>query len=214
MSTLKKFNRSVHGQREIILDVKTTGALTADGHRIVEVAAIELRNHRATGREFYALVNPERDIPQDIAKVIGINDDKVKSQAPFATIAKQLAEFIGPDPVLIIGRNKDNYPVDMAFVNMELSQAGLPLIPEAQSINLRCWSEILFGEKNASLDKVLDKYGITRKDFAESGHGAIADARLLSIIYPRLLKDYKNKSGGKATTAIAAAKDQNNPPTI
>jgi DNA polymerase III epsilon subunit-like protein len=50
------------GMREIVLDTETTGLDPAAGHRIVEVACLELLNHIPTGRSYQSYVNPERDI--------------------------------------------------------------------------------------------------------------------------------------------------------
>ena len=47
--------------REIVLDTETTGLEPDAGHRIVEIACIELLNHLPTGKVFHRYVNPERD---------------------------------------------------------------------------------------------------------------------------------------------------------
>ena len=199
---LKRFNKSSSRPREIVLDVETTGLFTADGHRIVEVAAVEVSGHRATGREFYSLVNPEREIPEEVVKVHGIDNAKVEDAPTFKEIAAELRRFIGDSTVVITCRTKDNYTLDIAFLNMEFERAGQPSVPESQWVNVRRWSENMFGEKAATLDKVLDRYGISRKERDDNGHSAILDARLLSEAYPRLLKDYMSNAG-HATPAAA-----------
>jgi len=201
---LKRFNK-VSGPREIVLDVETTGLFTADGHRIVEVAAVEVSGHRVTGREFYSLVNPERDIPEEVVNVHGIDNAKVADQPAFKDIAAELRRFIGDSTVVITCRTKDNYTLDIAFLNMEFARAGQPPVPESQWVNVRRWSENMFGEKAATLDKVLDRYGISRKERDDNGHSAILDARLLSEAYPLLLRDYMGSAGHPTP---AAAKSQ------
>jgi len=207
---LKRFNKA-GGPREIVLDVETTGLFTAEGHRIVEVAAVEVAGHRATGREFYSLVNPERDIPEDVVKVHGIDDAKVADKPAFKEIAAELRRFIGDSTVVITCRTKDDYTLDIAFLNMEFERAGQPPVPESQWVNVRRWSENMFGEKSATLDKVLDRYGISRKERDDNGHSAILDARLLSEVYPRLLKDYM--SNAEHSTPVAAKAEQPKPNT-
>ena len=60
--------------REIILDVETTGIGTRRGHRIIEIACVELNGYIPTGRHFlYTYVHPERDIDPDAERVHGIS---------------------------------------------------------------------------------------------------------------------------------------------
>ncbi len=209
MSILKVFNKNLAGPRELVLDTESTGILASDGHRLVEVALVEMINRKPTGRELHVLINPDRDIPEVVVKIHGISNDKVKDAPKFAEVAKEIRDFIGNDPVVITCRTKDNYTLDIALLNMELTKAGQEEIPASQWINVRRWSEAMFGDKNATLDKILDRYGISRKERDENGHGALLDARLLAEAYPKLLKDYMNFS---EPAAAPAAKNTNKPP--
>ena len=46
--------------RYIILDTETTGLDPKQGHRIIEIAAVEVVDRRLTGRSVHFYVNPER----------------------------------------------------------------------------------------------------------------------------------------------------------
>lgn len=210
MSILKLFNKTEYGAREVVIDIETTGLFTKDGHRIVEIAVVEMRGGKATGRQFHNFINPQRDIPADAVKVHGISSDKVRQAPAFADIARHLHEFIDGDNVIIAARTKENYTITTAFLNMEMERAGLPPFNPSQWVNIRRWAELMFGEKSAALDKVLDKYAISRKDRSDSSERAILNARLVSELYPKLLRDYMNFCDQKA---LAAAKDQKIPPT-
>ncbi|MEP6879030.1 MAG: exonuclease domain-containing protein, partial [Nitrosospira sp.] len=48
--------------RQIFLDTETTGLEPRLGHRIIEIAAVEMRSRRLTGRRFHRYLNPEREI--------------------------------------------------------------------------------------------------------------------------------------------------------
>lgn len=210
MSILKVFNKHLAGPRELVLDTESTGILVSDGHRLVEVALVEMINRKPTGRELHILINPDRDIPAEVVKIHGITNEKVKDAPKFADVAKEIREFIGNDPVVITCRtNKDGYTLDIDQLNNELTKGGQTEVPLAQWINVRRWSEVMFGEKAATLDKVLDRYGISRKERDDHGHGALLDARLLAEAYPQLLKDYMNFSEPKA---VANVKPANKPP--
>lgn len=209
MSILKVFNKNGTGPRELVLDTESTGILVSDGHRLVEVALVEMINHKPTGRELHVLINPDRDIPAEVVKIHGISNETIKDAPKFSEVAKEIREFIGNDPVVITCRTKDGYTLDIDLLNHELKQAGEAEVPLSQWINVRRWSEVMFGDKQATLDKVLDRYSISRKERDENGHGALLDARLLAEAYPRLLKDYINFS---EHAAPANAKNSNKPP--
>ena len=60
--------------REIILDTETTGLDPGQGHRIVEIGAVELINHIPSGRTFHVYIDPERDMPRDAREVVCIEE--------------------------------------------------------------------------------------------------------------------------------------------
>ena len=57
--------------RAVLFDTETTGLEPHLGHRVIEVAALELMNDLPTGRHFHALIDPERDIPEDATRIHG-----------------------------------------------------------------------------------------------------------------------------------------------
>lgn len=183
--------------REIVLDTETTGLYIKDGHRIIEVAAVELINGKPSGIEFHVLINPERDIPAEVVQIHHITNEKVKDAPVFAEIARQLRDFIGDSNVIITCRTGgDGYTLDIDMLKMEMKKAGQPEIPDGQWVNVRRWSETLFGQDGARLDKVLDHYKISRAERDDKGHSAILDTRLLAAAYPLLLKDYMKHGQG------------------
>lgn len=202
MSILKLFKKNAEGPRELVLDVESTGLFTSEGHRIVEVAMVEMIGRKPTGRELHVFINPERHIPEEVVKIHHIDDEKVKDAPKFKDIAKQLRDFIGDDQVIITCRTTGDYTLDINMMNMEFQKAGEREVPVAQWTNVRRWSEAMFGDKAATLDKVLDRYGVNRKERDDNGHGAILDARLLAAIYPDLLKDHEKFEAAKAPAAV------------
>ena len=43
--------------REIVLDAETTGINPRDGHRIIEIGALELMHHLPTGNRLHIYIN-------------------------------------------------------------------------------------------------------------------------------------------------------------
>lgn len=198
----------MEGPRELVLDTEATGLFVSEGHRLVEVAMVEMINKKPTGRELHVVINPDRDIPEEVVKIHNIDNETVKDKPHFKDVAKEIRDFIGDDPVIITCRTTDDYTLDIDMLNMEFKKAGETEVPLAQWVNVRRWSEAMFGDKHATLDKVLDRYGVSRKERDANGHGALLDARLLAAAYPKLQKDYANFT----PKAVAAQKPKDNNP--
>jgi DNA polymerase-3 subunit epsilon len=165
--------------REIVIDTETTGLDPQDGHRIVEIAAIELLHHVPTGRKFHCYVNPGRDMPAEALAVHGLTAEFLASHEPFAAIADDLATFIGDDRLVI-----HNAEFDLAFINAELAQLGRgPLI--CPFIDTLAVARRRFPGAPASLDALCRRFGI---DLAGRDlHGAEIDCHLLAEVYIELL---------------------------
>ena len=165
--------------REIVLDTETTGLGPGEGHRIVEIACIELVHHVPTGRKFQRYVNPERDMPGDALAVHGITSEFLAGQPPFAAIADELLAFIGSDRLVI-----HNAEFDLAFLNAELARlqrdpVGCPFVDTLGLARVR------FPGAPASLDALCRRFDIDLSLRVE--HGAATDCGLLAAVYLELL---------------------------
>lgn len=165
--------------REIVIDTETTGLDPQDGHRIVEIACLELMHHVPTGRKFHRYVNPERDIPADAHAVHGLSAEFLAGHPPFAAIADEFAAFIGDDRVVI-----HNAEFDLAFINSELSRLGrVPLA--CPFVDTLAMARRRFPGAPASLDALCRRYDIDLS--ARDKHGADIDCGLLAAVYLELL---------------------------
>ncbi|MBL8791684.1 MAG: DNA polymerase III subunit epsilon [Rhizobiales bacterium] len=166
--------------REIILDTETTGISPAEGHRIVEIGAIELLNHVPTGRTFHVYINPERDMPKEAEAVHGLSSAFLKDKPVFKAIAQDFLDFLG-DAVLVI----HNAGFDMAFINAELSYLDLPAIDMGQVVDTLAMARRKHPMASNSLDALCKRYGIDNSK--RTRHGALLDAELLADVYIELL---------------------------
>ena len=96
--------------REIVLDTETTGLAPADGHRVVEIGAVELENLLPTGRVYHCYINPERPMPREARNIHGLGDDFLRDQPVFASIAPAFLEFIAGARLVIV--NDGETPLD------------------------------------------------------------------------------------------------------
>ena len=166
--------------REIVLDTETTGLDPLQGHRIVEIGAIELMNHLPTGKTYHSFINPQRDVPREAEAVHGISSEFLKDKPVFSRIADEFLAFIG-DTVLII----HNASFDVGFLNAELGFIKRPPILYERIIDTLALAKKRHPMGPNSLDALCKRYGI---DIAKRAkHGALLDSELLAGVYLELI---------------------------
>jgi len=168
------------GLREIVLDTETTGLDPLDGHRIVEVAALELVNHVPTGRSLRFYLNPERDMPEEAERVHGLTAAFLADKPRFAEVAQELVEFLG-DAKLVI----HNAEFDMRFLNAELKALGMVLLAADRAVDTLAMAKQRFPGAPASLDALCRRFNIDNT--ARTLHGALLDCELLAEVYLELV---------------------------
>ncbi len=166
--------------RSVLFDTETTGLEPRDGHRVIEVAALELINELPTGRQFHCLINPERDIPEDATRVHGFTIEHLRDKPLFRAIADELIAFLGPDDMLVA----HNAPFDFRFLNAEFARCGLPALAPQRMVDTLDLAKARFPGMPNSLDALCRRFGI---DLSERGsHNALLDCRLLAEVYIEL----------------------------
>ncbi len=165
--------------REIVFDTETTGIFPGDGHRIVEIGAIELMHRVPTGKTFHTYIDPCRAMPKDAQGVHGLSSDFLTGQPIFESIIDDFLAFIGDSPLVA-----HNAQFDMEFLNWELRRAGMIPLPLDRAIDtLEIARKKHPGGKNG-LDGLCSRYGIDLS--ARTKHGALLDAELLARVYVEL----------------------------
>ena len=163
--------------RRIVLDTETTGLEPGQGHRIIEVACLELYDRRPTGRHFHRYMNPEREVDLAATQVHGLTAEDLADKPRFADIAEELLEFLGDAELLI-----HNAPFDVAFLNAELSRLQRPAIETLCRVTdtLALARELHPGKRN-SLDALCERYAVDNS--RRTLHGALLDTQLLAEVW-------------------------------
>ncbi|WP_376876084.1 DNA polymerase III subunit epsilon [Albirhodobacter sp. R86504] len=167
--------------REIVLDTETTGFEPSEGHRIVEIGAVELLNHMPTGKTYHQYINPERDMPVDAFNVHGISEEFLADKPKFAAVGQEFLDFIGLDAKLVI----HNAAFDMKFLNFELQKAGLAKIPNDRAVDTLMIARRKFPGSPASLDALCRRFNIDNS--SRTLHGALLDSEILAEVYLELI---------------------------
>ena len=113
--------------RQIVLDTETTGLDPRQGHRVIELAAIELDGRKVSVRRFHRYLNPEREIDAGAAAVHGLTYERLQNEPKFCRHRSQLCWNSSSGAELII----HNAPFDMGFLNNELELVGMPPLQNA-----------------------------------------------------------------------------------
>jgi DNA polymerase-3 subunit epsilon len=163
--------------RQVVLDTETTGLDPNQGHRIIEIACVEMMNRRVTRNTFYKRIHPERAIDEGATNVHGIRLEDLEYEPKFAEIADDFLSYVEGAELII-----HNAPFDVGFLNAELARLKKPPITERCTVTdtLAMARELHPGRKN-TLDALCERYEIDNS--ARTFHGALLDAELLAEVY-------------------------------
>jgi DNA polymerase-3 subunit epsilon len=181
--------------RELVVDTETTGLDPAAGHRVVELACVELVNHLPTGRSFQTYLNPQRDMPTDAFAVHGLSAEFLADKPLFGSVAAGFLEFIAGDPLVI-----HNAEFDLKFLNAELALVGHAALPFARVVDTLALARRRFPGAAASLDALCKRFEIDATH--REKHGALLDAELLAQVYIELIG---GRQPGLELAAVVAA---------
>jgi DNA polymerase-3 subunit epsilon len=164
--------------RQVVLDTETTGLEPRDGHRIIEIGAIEIVGRRITERRFHSYLNPERASDEGALAVHGLTDEFLVDKPKFAEVADELLAFVQDAEVII-----HNAAFDLAFLNAELGRLNRPAFTQhclSVTDSLQRARELHPGKRN-SLDALCERYQVSNAH--RTLHGALLDAGLLAEVY-------------------------------
>jgi DNA polymerase-3 subunit epsilon len=164
--------------REICLDIETTGLNPKDGHKIIEIAAIEMIDKIKTGKVFHTYVNPRRDVPLEAFNIHGISTEFLQDKPIFDHVVHKFLEFIEGGRLVI-----HNAAFDTKFLNHELQGLGIPTLRNEVADSLLI-ARNKFPGSPASLDALCKRFNIDLSK--RTKHGALLDTELLCDVYVEL----------------------------
>jgi DNA polymerase-3 subunit epsilon len=189
--------------REIIVDTETTGLDPAEGHRVVEIACLELVNCIPSGRVWHCYLDPERDMPQVAFEVHGLSVEFLCGKPRFEERAEELLAFL--EGAMLIMHNAS---FDVTFLNAELERVAKPRIRFERVVDTLAMARRKHPGSACSLDALCKRYGIDLT--AREKHSALLDCKLLAAVYAELVGGHQarlefavNGNGGVNVEAIA-----------
>src|SRR5215468_3463963 len=164
--------------RWIILDTETTGLDPKQGHRVIEIAGVEVVDRRLTGRHVHFYLDPEREIDGGATDVHGLTWETLRDKPKFADIVAEFIDFARGASWII-----HNAPFDLAFLDEELKRLDLPSTAAvcAEVVDTLELAREQFPGKRNGLDSLCERFGIANAH--RTLHGALLDAQLLAEVY-------------------------------
>lgn len=175
----------------VVLDTETTGFEPSEGHRIVEIGAVRMRDGLPTGEEFHAYINPERNVPQGAVEVHGLTEAFLSDKPVFASVAEAFLAFLGNLPFVA-----HNAKFDLKFLNAELVRAGYDELQDERSYDSVAVARRIFPGAQANLDALCRRLKIPLT--ARDKHGALVDSQLLANVIVEM-------GGGRQQTLFGQA---------
>lgn len=187
--------------RQVVLDTETTGLDPALGHRIIEIACVEMVNRRLTQNNFCKRIHPERDIDPGATAVHGITLEDLEHEPKFAEIADDFLAYVDGAELII-----HNAPFDIGFLNAELRRIKKSPVTSICTITdtLAMARDLHPGKRN-NLDALCDRYEVDNS--ARNVHGALLDAALLSEVYIAMTRGQDSLAIGLEAGGGAAKTD-------
>jgi DNA polymerase-3 subunit epsilon len=165
--------------RHVFLDTETTGLEPEQGHRIIEIAGVEMIGRRLTGNHYHAYVRPEREIDDAAIEVHGLTLEFLADKPLFRDIAAEFLDFVGGSELII-----HNAPFDVSFIDYELARLDGPKVRISDvctvTDSLALARHKHPGQKNG-LDALCRRYDVDNS--ARDLHGALLDAEILADVY-------------------------------
>ena len=164
--------------RQIVLDTETTGLDPADGHRLVEIAAVEIENRQVNSNHLHLYVNPQRDSDPE-ALAVHVLTTAFLSQHPLVQdVIDDIIAFVSGAEVII-----HNAPFDTKFLNAEFTRFGYKPFTDycGKITDSLVYARELHPGKRNNLDALCDRYAISNEHRVL--HGALLDSELLADVW-------------------------------
>ncbi len=187
--------------RQIVLDTETTGmnmvGVHYEGHRVIEIGAVEVVNRRLTGNNFHMYLKPDRLVDPEAFGVHGIADEFLLDKPTFADIADEFLDYIRGAELVI-----HNASFDIGFMDYEFSKLnrGIPKTETfCQVTDSLLMARKLFPGKRNSLDALCSRYEIDNSK--RTLHGALLDSEILAEVFLAM-------TGGQTSLAFSQDGEQ------
>jgi DNA polymerase-3 subunit epsilon len=165
--------------RQVVLDTETTGLEVRQGHRLIEIACVEMVGRRPSGRNYQTYLNPDRAIDEGARQVTGIADEFLLDKPHFEDVVEEFLAYIDGAELII-----HNASFDVGFLDAELARAGAHygrIADHCPVLDTLAMARQRYPGQRNSLDALCKRLGVDNS--ARDLHGGLIDALLLAEVY-------------------------------
>lgn len=166
-----------------VVDVETTGGGVEYGHRITEIAIVEVRGGTIVD-EYQTLVNPGRRIPPGVTALTGISDAMVAGAPFFEDVAEEVRRHL--EGRVFVAHN---VAFDWGFVAGELVRTTGDAPELVRMCTVRMVRRLVPSLRHRNLDVVTRHFGV----HIHARHRAHGDALATARVLLRLLDEARGR---------------------
>lgn len=163
----------------VIFDTETTGLHPEHNDRILEIAAVRVRNGVITGDIFHSLINPKRAIQAEAGHINKVTPAMLETAPDAATVIPAFLKFVRGDTLVA-----HNARFDQGFLQAEMKRIGLDATTLPQFLCTQELAKKKFPELGSfiSLDQLIEKFGI----HADRRHRALDDVKATAEVFLKI----------------------------
>ncbi len=183
-------DREMSMNRQVCLDVETTGIDSTEGHRIIEIGCLEVVGERPTGKTFHQYLNPEREIDAGAFSVHGLSNEFLADKPVFADVAQYLLGLLRGAELVVF-----NAPFDLGFLNHEFQRFDKELGQVEEMCHVTdalAVAKAMFPGKRNSLDALCKRFDIETQ---RTSKGALLECELLVDVYQAMMNAARKAEG-------------------
>ena len=177
---------SLIDQRFIAFDVETTGLKPYDNDKIIEFGAVEFKispsGEMILIKEYSWLIDPERDLPENIYNITGIHAYMLHNKPKFCELAEEL-DFLFNGAIVIA----HNLVFDLSFLTKEFRDVGMGWSCTIAEIDTLLLSRKFLQKRNNGLGFIAKELGVKLLN----AHRAKDDAMACAQVFVEMVKQYR-----------------------
>jgi DNA polymerase III epsilon subunit family exonuclease len=163
-----------------VIDVETTGLDSAED-RIIEIGIIRFENREVVER-YGELIDPERELPDEVTRITGIKPEDLEGKPKFADLASDIHERLQD-----VGIVAYNLSFDRGFVKNELERCGLEWPDDAPTLDPLIFARQFFkNSPRKNLSTISKLLGIPLEEAHRAVHDAEVAGKVLYAFEDRL----------------------------
>lgn len=169
----------------VVFDLETTGFSPYNGDEILSIGAVTVRGEEMLeDQQFYSLVNPKRNVPQEITELTGITNDMCENAPDLIVGLRGFLEFTKSRILIAHGSGHDKH-----FLNSALWKTSKVNLSHRILDTMMIAKWLLPNRQRYCLDSLLDTFEVE----VTQRHHALEDSIMTAKLWSKMLRKIREK---------------------